>query len=99
MKLVTFLPKKIIQPKIQIWENRFLGQHFPDFETQIGQQHFFIIWQDAQYLHQLFFTNISPNGPTGNKSVFGSKIKNENLIKKKTLSVNSQIANTFLKNF
>ena len=42
---------------------------FSDFGTQIGQQHFFIIWQDGQTLNQLFFTNVYPNGPTG-KSLY-----------------------------
>ena len=36
--------------------------------TQIGEMHFFIIWQDAQMPHQLFFTNVSLNGPTENQS-------------------------------
>ena len=47
-----FLHKKILRPKNQIWENRFLGlKFFPDFGAQIGQQHFFIIWQDGQTPH------------------------------------------------
>ena len=57
-------------PKHQICENHFLGLNcFPDFETQIGQQHFFVIWQAGQTPNQFFFTNVSPNGPTG-KSFF-----------------------------
>ena len=57
-----FFTKKNFQPKNQIVENRFLGLNFfPDFWTQIGQQHFFIIWQENQTPHQLFFTNVSQN--------------------------------------
>ena len=81
-------------PKTQIWENRFLGlKFFPDFGAQIGQQHFFIIWQDAQKPHQLFFTNVSPNGLTGNQSIFGSQIE------KNPLSVPGQIGNIVVQNF
>ena len=66
--------KKILRSKTQIWENLFLGlKFFPDFGAQIGQQHIFIIWQDAQTPHQSFFTNVSLNGPTGNQSIFGSQ--------------------------
>ena len=65
-----FYTKNFYGPKTQIWENRFLGlKFFPDFGAQIGQQHIFIIWQDGQMPHQSFFTNVSPNGPTG-KSLY-----------------------------
>ena len=47
-----FCAKKFYGQKTQIWENRFLGlKFFPDFGAQIGQQHFFIIWQDGQTPH------------------------------------------------
>ena len=60
-----FCTKFFYGPKTQIWENRFLVlKFFPDFGAQIGQQHFFIIWQDGQTPHQSFFTNVYPNGPT-----------------------------------
>ena len=76
-----FLPKKMLWSKNQIQENRFLGQiFFPDFGAQIIQQHFFIIWQGGQTPHQSFFTNIRPNGPTGNPSIFGSQIKKNSLL-------------------
>ena len=39
------------------------------FETQIGRQHFFVIWQAGQTPDQFFFTNVSPNGLTG-KSLY-----------------------------
>ena len=48
---------------------------FSHFGTQIGQQNFFIIWQDGQTPHQLFFTNVSQNRPTGNQSIWGPKSK------------------------
>ena len=51
-------------------ENRFLDLYcFPDFETQISQQHFFVIWKAGQTPNQLFFTNVTPKGPTG-KSLY-----------------------------
>ena len=47
-----FYTKKILRPKNQIWENRFLGLNFfSDFGAQIGQQHIFIILQDGQTPH------------------------------------------------
>ena len=71
-----FLTKKILRSENQIWENRFLGlKFFPDFGAQIGQQQFFINWQNSQTPHQLFFTNVSPNGRTGNQSIFWSQIE------------------------
>jgi hypothetical protein len=64
------LHKKILWPKNQIWEYCFLGlKFFPDFGAPIGQQQFFIIWQDGQTPQQSFFTNVYPNGPTG-KSLY-----------------------------
>ena len=61
-----FYTQKILRTKNQIWENSFLGLPFcPDFGAQSGQKQFLIIWQDGQTPHQLFFTNIYPNGPTG----------------------------------
>ena len=61
-----FYAKFFLRSKNQIWENCFLGQNFfPDFDAQIGLQQFFIIWQDGQTPHQLFFTNVYPNGPNG----------------------------------
>ena len=48
---------------------------FPDFRAQIVQQQFFIIWQDGKTPHLLFFTNVNPNGRTGNQSIFGSQNK------------------------
>ena len=47
----------------------------PGCETEIGPQHFSIIWQDAQAPYQLFVTNVSPNCPTGNQSILGLKLK------------------------
>ena len=48
-----FLQKIVLRSKNQIWENRFLDLNFfPDFEAQIGHQHFFIIWQDGQTPNQ-----------------------------------------------
>ena len=75
-----FLPKKNLRSQNQIWENHFLGlQFFPDFGAQIGQQNFFIIWQDGQMSHQSFFMNVSLNGPSGNQSIFGSQIEEKKL--------------------
>ena len=52
----------------QIWENCFLGKtFFPDFGTQIGQQHYFIIWKDGQTPDQLFSKNVYQNGRTGKR--------------------------------
>ena len=65
----------------------------PDFGAQIGQQYIFIIWQDGQMPHQSFFTNVSPNGPTGNQLISGSQIE------KNTLSIPGQIGNIVVKNF
>ena len=72
----------------------FFGpKFFPDFGAQIGQEQFFIFWQDGQTPHQLYFTNVNPNGRTGNQSIFGSKIEEE----KNT--VPGQIGNMVVQNF
>ena len=94
------LQKKILRPKNQIWENRFLGLNFfPDFGAQIGQQHIFIIWQDGQTPHQSFFTNVSPNGPTGNQSIFGSQIEKIHFLYRAKLAISSwKTSNTFFDN-
>jgi len=85
-----FCTKKIYGPKTQIWENCFLGlKFFPDFGAQIGQQHFFIIWQDGQTPHQLFSTNVYPNGPTGNQSIFGSQIEKTHFLLHAKLAISS----------
>ena len=71
-----YFTKEKFTVKNQIWENRFLClKFFPYFGAQIGQQQFFIIWQDGQTPRQLFFTNAGPNGRTGNQSIFGSQIE------------------------
>ena len=58
------------------WGKWFFGLKFvPDFETQIRQQHLFIIWQDRQTPNQLFFTKIYPNGPTRKQLILRSQIK------------------------
>ena len=47
-----FYTKKFHGPKMQIWENRFLGLNFfPDFGAQKCRQQFLIIWQDGQTPH------------------------------------------------
>jgi len=95
-----FYQKKFYGPKNQILENRFLGlTFFPDFGTQIGQQHIFIIWQDDQTPHQSFFTNVSPNGPTGNQSIFGSQIEKTHFLPHAKLAISSlKTSNTFFDN-
>ena len=95
-----FCTKKFYGPKTKIWENRFLGLNFfPDFGAQIGQQHFFIIWQDGQTPHQSFFTNVSPNGPTGNQSIFGSQIEKTHFLYRAKLAISScKTSNTFFDN-
>ena len=95
-----FYTKKFHGPKTQIWENRFLGlKFFPDFGAQKCQQHFFIIWQDGQTPHQSFFTNVSPNGPTGNQSIFGSQIEKIHFLYRAKLEISSfKTFNTFFDN-
>ena len=100
--------KKKSGAKIKFGKKKNLGpKFFPDFETQIGQQHFFIIRQEPQTPHQLCFTNVSPNGSTVEKMVsyfchFGpmthfSQSLGRFLGPKKILSVPGQICNIFVK--
>ena len=85
-----FCPKKFYGPNTQIWENCFLGlKFFPDLGAQIGQEQIFIIWQDGQTPHQSFFTNVSPNGPTGNQSIFGSQIQKIHFLYRAKLAISS----------
>jgi len=85
-----FCAKKFYGQKTKIWENRFLGlKLFPDFGAQIGQQQIFIIWQDGQTPNQSFFTNVSPNGPTGNQSIFGSQIEKTHFLYRAKLAISS----------
>ena len=46
-----FLPNFFLWSKKPNLGKLFLGPFFPDFGAQIGQQHFFIIWQDGQTPH------------------------------------------------
>ena len=72
----------------------FFGPNiFSDVGAQIGRQQIFTIWQDGRSPHQLFFINVSPNGRTGNQSIFGSQIE------KNPLSIPGQIGNIGVKNF
>ena len=85
-----FCTKFFYGPKTPIWEKRFLVlKIFPDFGAQIGRQHIFIIWQDGQTPHQSFFTNVSPNGPTGNQSIFGSQIEKTHFLPRAKLAISS----------
>jgi hypothetical protein len=95
-----FYTKKFYGPKTQIWEYLFLGlKFFPDFGAQICQQHIFIIWQDGQTPHQAFFTNVSPNGLTGNQSIFGSQIEKTHFLPRAKLAISScKTSNTFFDN-
>ena len=67
---------------------------FPDHGSHIGQQHFFLIWQDCQTPHPLFFTNVYPSGPTGKQSILGSQIE-----EKTHLLHYAKTANIVVKNF
>ena len=70
-----FIHKIFLPPKKQICDNRLLClTFFPDFGAQIGGHHIFIICLDGQTPHQSFFTNDSPNSPTGKQSIFWSQI-------------------------
>ena len=52
--------KRSLQPKNQIGVNCFLGlQIFPDCETQIGHQNFFVICQDTQIIFHKPMTHFS----------------------------------------
>ena len=53
--------KKSLPPKIHIYENNLALHFFPDFEPEIGQQHFFIICPGGQTPIHLFFMNIYQN--------------------------------------
>ena len=64
-----FYQKKITvqQPNLR---KLFLDlKFFPDFEAQIVQQHFLIIWQDGQTPYQLFFHKHLPKYPHRQKFV------------------------------
>ena len=95
-----FCTKKFYGSKTQILGNGFLGlKFFPDLWAQIGQQQIFIIWQDGQTPHQLFFTNVSPNGPTGNQSIFGSQIEKTHFLPRAKLAISLwKTSNTFFDN-
>jgi hypothetical protein len=81
MILVTIFTQKIFTVQKPNLGKLFLGlKFFPDFGAQIGQQQFFIIWQDGQKPNQLFFMNVSPNGRTGNQSIFGSQIEKTQIL-------------------
>ena len=92
--MTFFTQKNFTAQKPNLGKSFFGPKIFPDFGAQIDQQHFFIIWQDSQTPHQSFFTNVSPNDPIGNQSIFGSQ--NE---KKNSLSATDQIGNIVVKNF
>jgi hypothetical protein len=85
-----FYTKNFHGPKTKFGKIGFLGlKFFPDFSAQIGQQQFFIIWQDGQTPHQLFFTNVSPNGRTGNQSIFGSQIEKTHFLYRAKLAISA----------
>ena len=82
----SIFTQKFLLSKNQIFWKSFSGlKFFPDFGSQISQQQFFIIWQDAQRAHQLFFMNVSPNGTTENsksKNPFIALCQNGNIVVK-----------------
>ena len=95
-----FCTKNFYGPKTKFGKIVFLGlKFFPDLGAQIGQQQIFIIWQDGQTPHQSFFTNVSPNGPTGNQSIFGSQIEKTHFLPHAKLAISSlKTSNTFFDN-
>ena len=71
-----FYQKQFYGNNANLEEEKNLGLNFSFcFKTQIGRQHFFIIWQERQTPDKLFFTKLYPNGFTGKQLILESQIE------------------------
>ena len=76
-----FLPTYYEGPKPKFREKKKFGpKKFPDFETPISQQHFFIIWQDGQKAINYFPQTSTQMTPLGNSQFWGLDLKKNSLI-------------------